>query len=174
MRRMYFNLLALGLILVFNVACNKSSTGTDDEKETEFVATLNDFKGYENWTLKATNTGPDPFLQSAHGVNDNFTRKVYFNDKAKPQNGKFPVGSIIVKELRDANGDLQGALTVLVKRGGSFNSAGNGWEWFMTDTKLSTVMTQGDNETAGGGACAGCHAQANSNNNGQDWVFTKY
>ena len=164
------NVLALALILSTNLACDKNST---DNKEEEFVASTDDFKDYKTWTLKATKNGPDPFLQTAHGVGDTLTRKIYFNATAKPSNGKYPVGSMVLKELTDAQGKLAGAFTVLVKRGGKFNPDGNGWEWFMVSPDFSEVLTQGDNATAGGGVCASCHSAANQNNNGIDWVFTK-
>lgn len=166
------NILVLALMLTTNVACDKNSTD-NNEKEQEFVATTDDFKDYKSWTLKATKNGPDPFLKTAHGVGDTLTRKIYFNSTAKAKDGKYPVGSMVLKELTDASGNLQGAFTVMVKRGGDFNPDGNGWEWFMVSTDFSTVMTQGDNATAGGGMCASCHSAANTNNNGIDWVFTK-
>ncbi len=157
---------ALGLGLL---ACSSSNNG--DDGESEFIATLDDFKDYKSWALVDTAMGPDPFLGQAHGGGP-LTRSIYFKDDAMPQDGEYPKGTIILKELTDANDNVVGALTMLVKRGGDFNPDGNGWEWFMTTTDLDTVMTQGDNATAGGGACAGCHAQANSNNNGTDWVFS--
>ncbi|APF20842.1 cytochrome P460 family protein [Caldithrix abyssi] len=166
------NVLALALLLSVNLACDKKSTDSNDEEQ-EFVATTQDFKDYKNWTLKATETGPDPFLKTAHGVNDNFTRKIFFNATAKASNGEYPVGSMILKELTDDQGNVQGAFTVMVKRGGNFNPDGNGWEWFMVSTDFSTVITQGDNATAGDGNCASCHSAANVNNNGLDWVFTR-
>jgi hypothetical protein len=161
--------LALGLMLI--VGCD-SSTDSDDE-ETEFVAELNDFENYTSWTLVASENGPDPLLQTAHGVGDTLTRNIYFKDDETPGNGRYPKGTMIVKELRDEDGNLTGALTMMVKRGGDFNPDGNGWEWFMTSTDLSTVMTQGNNATAGGGMCANCHSGANTNNNGTDWVFSR-
>ncbi len=168
----FLNVLMFALIFSTQTACDKNSTDSDDGNQ-EFIATTNDFKNYSSWTLKATETGPDPFLKTAHGVTDGFTRKIYFNKTAKVSNGEYPVGSIILKELTDDQGNLQGAFTVMVKRGGKFNPEGNGWEWFMVSTDFSTVLTQGDNATAGDGMCAGCHAAANQNNNGLDWVFTK-
>ncbi len=151
-------------------ACSTTTDSTDDGSK-EFVADLNDFKDYQNWTEVDLLYGPDPLLQAAHGANDGLYRRVYIKDNAQPENGKYPTGTIILKELRTPDGTLTGALTVLVKRDGGFNPDGNGWEWFMTDTDLTTVITQGDNATAGSGACASCHSGANVNNNGTDWVF---
>jgi len=154
---------------VFIWSCSSST----ESEEAEFVATLNDFQGYTSWTKVATSTGPDPLLQAAHGANDPLTRNVFIQDNAQPKNGRYPTGTLIVKELRDGMNGLAGGLTMMVKRGGDFNSSGNGWEWFMTSTDLTTVMTRGDNATAMDGMCASCHAGANVNNNGIDWVFSR-
>ena len=166
-----FKLLIFTLIgtLVF-LSCSSSTDSNEDE---EFKATLDDFAGYTSWTLVASKTGPDPFLASAHGVNDSFTRNIYFKDNASASNGAYGKGALLVKELRDAENNLAGALTMMAKRGGGFNPDGDGWEWFMAATDLSEVLTQGDNAAAAGGACAGCHAQANAGSNGIDWVFSK-
>ncbi len=161
-------LLLLILTGLFLFACSSTTDSTGDK---EFVADLNDFKDYQNWTQVDIQYGPDPLLQAAHGANDGLYRRIYVKNNVQPDNGKYPTGTIFLKELRDPDGNLTGALTMLVKRGGGFNPDGNGWEWFMTDTKLETILTQGDNATAGGGVCAGCHSGANVNNNGTDWVF---
>jgi len=162
------------LLLIFTglliFSCS-STTDSADDSNNEFVADLDDFKNYQNWTEVDLLYGPDPLLQSAHGADDGLYRRIYVKDNVQPENGKYPTGTIILKELRDPDGNLTGALTVMVKRGGGFNPDGNGWEWFMTDTKLETIITQGDDATAGGGACATCHSGANVNNNGTDWVF---
>lgn len=86
--------------LLFVLSCSSSTNSDDDE---EFVATLDDFAGYISWTLIASETSPDPFLGAAHGVNDNFTRNIYFKNDAVASNGKYEKGTLIVKELRDGD-----------------------------------------------------------------------
>ncbi|HID38335.1 MAG TPA: hypothetical protein EYP36_02330 [Calditrichaeota bacterium] len=168
--RIYPLILLLILTGLFLFSCSESSSSIDDVNK-EFIADLDDFKGYQNWTQVDIQYGPDPLLQAAHGTDDGLYRRIYVKNNVQPDNGKYPTGTIILKELRDPDGNLTGALTMLVKRDGGFNPDGNGWEWFMTDTKLETIFTQGDNATAGGGVCASCHSGANVNNNGTDWVF---
>ncbi len=160
-----FTMLILGAIIL------SSCSSTTDTKEQEYIATLDDFKGYTSWTKVATEFGPDPLLMTAHGVTDSLYRAIYIKDNKKAVNGAYPNGTIVLKELQDKMGNVTGALTVMVKRGADFNPDGNGWEWFMTDVNLTTVLTQGDNATAGDGMCATCHAGANTNSNGTDWVF---
>ena len=159
------------LLLVAGALAFSCSSATDEDEE--FIATLADFSGYSSWTKVATEFGPDALLMTAHGTDDSLYRHIYFKDNQKASNGKYPVGTIIVKELKDEMGALTGALTMMVKRGGDFNSDGDGWEWFMTSTDLTTVLTQGDNATAGDGMCASCHTSANVNSNGTDWVFSQ-
>jgi len=167
LRLLVFTLLSS--LVIFSCS---SSTDSDDEEE-EYVAELSDFANYTSWTKVATAVGPDPLLAAAHGANDTLTRNIFFKNDANSSNGKYSKGTLIIKELRDQEGNLTGALTMMAKRGGDFNPDGNGWEWFMTSTDLTTVLTQGNNQTAGEGMCATCHAGANTNNNGIDWVFSK-
>lgn len=165
------NLLAVLFFGLLIMACN-SDNSTEPKNDTEFQAGLQDFKDYKSWKKVATKFGPDPLLQSAHGANDSLFRNIYFKDDAKATTGEYETGTIILKELTDETGNVVG-ITVMAKRGGDFNPSGNGWEWFMTDAQLSQIVTSGDNAQAANGACAGCHSQANSNNNGVDWVFTR-
>ncbi len=142
-------------------ACNSSTTAPTS-------SILDEISGYQNWNVIDVVVGPDPFLASAHGVNNGFTRLIYVN-KAKNNDSTYPEGTIIVKELRNANGDVIGPLTIMLKRSGNYNPAGNGWEWAMTNNSRDSIAAHGDNEAMA--SCAGCHSQANQNNNGSDWVF---
>jgi hypothetical protein len=133
---------------------------------------LADFINYSSWEIIDRTVGPDPLLSVAHGTTDDFTRVVYINPPtAQPVEGSYPVGTIIVKELRNQEGEMVGPLTAMIKRGDNFNPAGNGWEWFMTDEERTAIMTRGDNATAMDGMCAGCHSAATNPANGTDWVF---
>jgi len=138
----------------------------------EYVAELADFIDYANWARIDSAFGPDPLLSTAHGIPDSLSRLVYLKqNNLQPISGRYPTGAIFLKELKNDVGQTVSGLTMMVKRGGSYNSAGNGWEWFMTNVTLDTVVTRGDNVTALNGMCAGCHAGANTGGNGQDWVF---
>ena len=132
---------------------------------------------WTSWFKIDSTRGPDPaglLSNFAHGADTTFDRIVYTNTQAfQPLGGVYPTGTVIVKELRDKDtGDLAGSVTMLVKRGGDFNPDGNGWEWVMATPDLSTVQAQGGNNDQSTAGCVGCHAAANSNDNGVDWVFT--
>jgi cytochrome c553 len=145
---------------------------SDSTTESEELHGLAEFISYSDWEIIDRTVGPDPLLSVAHGTTDDFVRVVYIDPpEAQPVGGSYPVGTIIVKELRDQEGETVGPLTALIKRGGNFNPAGNGWEWFMTNEERTAIMTSGDNETAMDGMCAGCHSAATNPANGIDWVF---
>lgn len=140
---------------------------------TEFVADDNTFKDFMNWTLEATNQGPDPALGGAHAGNDStVTRMVYFKDGQDPANGKYPVGTVIVKHSSNPDQSVN-EFTAMVKRGNDFATSGGDWEWFML-TPDGSIATDGDgNPMRGanlmGGMCISCHTQASN----KDYVFSK-
>ncbi len=167
---------AMALCANCHTQANAAGNGSDWVFKHPKEYTVDDmaaFLDFANWEKVAENFGPDPFLGQAHGVKDSLHRIVWMNYRLKAFDGKYPTGMIIVKELKDRNGNSVGPLTVMVKRGGNFNPDGNGWEWFMTSPARDTIMTRGDNSTAANGICAGCHSQANTGDNGVDWVFTR-
>lgn len=151
-------LAACALISVAIAACSKT-----DEK-TEFVAEVNDFQGYTAWTKMGTKTRTD----------NNQFRTVYINkpEEANRTSGAYPVGTIIVKEIRQTT---QSGTIIryqnMVKRGEGFNPDGNGWEWFLFDgneLSVTTLTRRGDNTvTVGGNTCISCHTGQN------DLVFGK-
>ena len=95
------------------------------------------------------------------------TRHIFINDNAvtRDGNGNYPNGTRLVKEVRRADGSVA-VVTGMVKRGGSFNSANRGWEWFMLDSD-GKITSRGANLFNNG--CNGCHAAGAS----KDYVFTK-
>ncbi len=126
---------------------------------------------YSSWAVVDEVTGDHDFLNAAHGGAD-ATRKVFKNtlhadpNPAGSSGDMWPTGTVFVKEVWQ-DGVLNDARTAMVKRGGSFDPAGDGWEYFMFSGD-GTVLAQGGSETS----CAGCHSHANSSEGyGRDWVF---
>ena len=125
----------------------------------EIKKTISDFKDYLNWRLLRAISGPNPALGGgAHSGDTNYFRLVYVQPaEARPIGGQYPVGTIFVKELRENDngkpGNVTGAITVMVKRGGTFSPEGNGWEYFMTDLAFTQTLAQGGSETM----CFSCH-----------------
>ncbi len=155
--RTFTLLLLLFLILtsaLIFTACSEDDNSTDPADE--FIASEADFDGWQNWTAVGFNKGPADNLGQAHAGNDeNATRWIYMKDMGDmPEGGEYPQGTIIVKEVLDADGSQIG-LVAMVKRGGDFNSQYGGWEWFAWD---GGEMNRGADLM--NNACNNCHAAA--------------
>lgn len=157
--------------LFFEQSCKKE-TKTDAVANSEFIADSNTFADYMNWPVQATKNGMDPSLGMAHAGNDSSaTRSVHFKDGVSPVNGKYPVGSIIVKHTTNSAGTLN-EVTGMVKRGNGFNPTKGDWEFFIltTDGKIAKdlgIELRGANLM--GGMCGNCHVGAIN----KDFVFSK-
>lgn len=157
-------MVGLFMINLFQACKDDDTTDEPTPQEQEFVADSTSFQNYASWSLDAEMMGEDPALGMAHAGNDsNSVRKIYFLDGQAPVNGEYPVGTIIVKETTNDTAFL--ANTAMVKRGGSFNPANDGWEWLLLDQD-GMILDRGADLM--GGACAGCHTNATT-----DWVFSK-
>lgn len=165
------SILMIGIISIMGLSsCSEDNTTTPGLQE--YIADDNSFSDFMSWTLEATNSGPDPALGMAHAGNDSsVTRKIYVKNGQNRVNGKFPVGTIVLKHSSNPSGAVN-QFTAMVKRGNNFNPSGNDWEWFML-TPEGNIAT--DNGTALRGAnlldgmCVGCHSAASS----KDFVFSK-
>ena len=172
-------------------ACNSCHAGATGEEGEDFVfrhpAELAVPAGAE-WTLFAEGLdawarvdsafGPDPFLGTAHGITDDFSREVFRRqDAARAEGGSFPVGTMLLKVVsnRGAEGERvypeEGGWTAMVKRGGGFDPTRGDWEWFVLDPITQTLSARGTGGEVMGGMCAGCHTQA-TGENGADFVFS--
>jgi len=98
----------------------------------------------------------------------NFLGAVYVNEPAAQviaagKSGKFPLGSIIVRE-KVARADEKGPelVVVMIKREPGFNPAGGDWLFLTADGTLTKVR-----ERQKKGSCLGCHKSEHDN----DFVF---
>lgn len=169
------SLKTLGFAILFGISLTffSCSEDTTQANEQEFVADDNSFKDFMSWKLEATNKGPDPALGMAHSGNDStVTRYVYIKNGANRVEGKFPIGTIIVKHSTNPSGSVN-EFTAMVKRGNKFNPEGGDWEWFMLSPD-GKIMIGSDNRPMRGanlmdGMCVGCHSAAAK----KDFVFSK-
>lgn len=161
-KSLYSVLLILIALSILSACSDDNSTSTDSN---EFVAQASNFNGWNGWQIQAVRTGSDPAkLAGAHNSDvESNIRTVYVKDKVMGSNNMYNKGTILVKQVKDKDGN-QLSLVAMVKRGGSFNSTHNGWEWFMLNTD-GTIIARAD--TMLGGACNSCHAKA-----GNDYVFS--
>lgn len=168
MRYSYMLLSAIALVLL--VACSDDDESTAPQTQ-EFVAEQADFAGYRSWQQTVSpRVGPDPggVIGGAHSAEDStITRYIFVKDEGmtRGSDGQFPVGAIFAKEMRNEDGSVA-VVTVMAKRGGSFNASNNGWEWFILNGDGEIQQRGAD---VFGGACNSCHAAAAN----EDYVFTK-
>lgn len=155
-------------------SCKKDEDKTTSPVNSEFIADSNTFVNFMMWPVQATKNGADPSLGMAHAGNDSTAiRRVHFKDGISSVNGKYPVGSIIVKHTTNAAGTLN-EFTGMVKRGNGFNPTKGDWEFFMltSDGKIANDMATGmpmRGANLMGGMCGSCHAGAAS----KDYIFSK-
>ena len=137
----------------------------------EYAAAATDFANYRNWSLIQDTTTVSPYLGGAHKSSDSTAvRRIYKKQLlANPDTAQagYPVGTIVVKEIQQ-NGAVT-EITAMVKRGGTFNSANNGWEWFTLDPATTGIMARGADLMSG--MCNGCHSLAKTSTIGADYVF---
>lgn len=170
------NILLFAAFILVSTFTFQSCKDDEEDPETpvnEFVADDDTFENFMSWQLAATNQGPDPALGMAHGGNDNtVTREIYFKDGQNPSNGKYPVGTVIVKHSKNPDQSVN-EFTAMVKRGNNFAPSGGDWEWFMLMPDGSIATDADGNPMRGadlmGGMCVSCHTQASD----KDYVFSK-
>ncbi|NCP85368.1 MAG: cytochrome P460 family protein [Bacteroidetes bacterium] len=162
----YEKLKIVALLFLSSITLQYCSDAENDSNE--FIADTNTFSSFMNFSLEASNQGPDPALGMAHAGNDStVTRKVYVKDGQDIVNGKYPVGTVIVKH--SMNTDLSvNEITAMVKRGNDFNTEVGDWEWFMLNPADNTILGRGGKDMMNG-MCNACH----SANASKDYVFSK-
>ena len=164
-------LLFLTLTLVTGISvfsCSDTTTNTP----AEFIANDASFANFATFSNDANRTGVDPALGAAHAGNDaTSSRKIYFKNGQAPVNGKYPVGTVVVKHTTNQAGTIN-MITAMAKRGNNFNPTKGDWEFFMLNPNGS-IMTEGSTVMRGAnlmdGMCGGCHNSAVS----KDFIFTK-
>lgn len=157
-------------------ACKKDKNEDPQPTPTpspEFIADTNSFVNFMSWPIQSTKKGPSPSLGTAHVGNDtSVTRSVHFKDGQSPSDGKYPIGTIIVKHSTNPAGSVN-ELTAMVKRGNGFNSSLGDWEFFMLSANGKIAKDGSGNLMRGaslmGGMCGSCHSAASS----KDFIFSK-
>ncbi len=159
--------------------CHMNATGSDGSDHIfthpyEFAVVDGDFDNYADWHFIEEEQGPDAFLGDAHAGNDaNAVRTIYRKQlAANPDDSDwgYPVGTMIVKEVRDIDQNIIG-MTAMAKRGAGFDAVNEDWEWFVLDSNDFSIMARGTGAELMGGMCVGCHNSANSAGAGMDFVF---
>ena len=153
-----FTLLIFSTILILS-AC-ESEKVVDDPNPTpqvEYVATDADFENFRNWSVVKQLSKA---LSEDGRAHTDAARTIWIKqaNATRSQNGQYPNGTILVKEVQGGYG-----IVAMVKRGGTFNASHNGWEWFRLDSAGKISSRNSSN------LCNNCHAQVKD----QDYAFTK-
>jgi hypothetical protein len=129
-----------------------------------FIAFAEDFRGYHSW--EGIDVTGDASLA---GITDGSLVLAYLNRRPPTGSTEFPVGTMIVKEATGGTETHQ--IFAAAKRGGGYNSAAPGWEWFELENLADgndgvRIVWRGvgppAGETYGGdpnGGCNTCHQQ---------------
>ena len=162
--------------LCYLLACllTVQSCNTDNgDTSPEFIADSTSFSEFLNWPLEKTYYGPDPLLaEMAHLNNDSTViREVHFNNGQDPVNGKYPVGTLIVKYSHNPSGTVK-EFTAMAKRGNNFSAQSGDWEFFLLEDGGKIATDSAGMQMRGAdlmdGICIYCHSLASS-----DFVFSK-
>lgn len=177
MKRLLLFALSVYALAIVQVSCRN-----DDEEEIVEPADLNatnqDFLNFANWTLVTKTNGSTSGLGAAHSANDPTAfRWIYIKDnKTRKADGTFPVGTILVKEFRNADGTLKTTNPVaMVKRAKGFNAQAGDWEWFTLDRTTGNIGKNASTgaelrgANLGNGSCNNCHNGAKD----KDFVFSR-
>ena len=172
--------------------CHRAAEGQEGgvdyvfEHPSEFIAENRDFVNYREWVQVDERDDRNPLLGVVHGsTQEGSIRRVYKKQAfATPEDERFgyPIGTIYLKEVQLNNEVIE--ITVMAKRGGSFNDENQNWEWLMLDPsstqenpQIATIdgnLARGANLAQDTPAyCNGCHnvATGEGSTNGSDYVF---
>lgn len=153
-------------MIAFLYSCSSDSSTNPNA---EFIASDADFSNWMGWTLIAEKQGPDAFLGDAHSGNTpNTKRKIYIkqSNAQRGENGQYPKGTIVVKQIIAGDGSNI-MIVAMAKRGGTFNSEDNGWEWFILNSNGS-IQNRGDRLSSN--MCNICHSAVKLN---KDYIYSK-
>jgi hypothetical protein len=156
--KLFICLFSASFLLVLN-ACDseKEDPTPDPTPQTEFVASDADFTNFRSWKVVATLSKAQSDDGRAH---TDAARTIWIKqaNATRSQNGQYPNGTILVKEVEGGYG-----IVAMVKRGGTFNTSHQGWEWIRLDTGGKITSRNASN------VCNNCHVKVKD----LDYVFTK-
>jgi len=149
--------ICVSILVLSSCESEKAENTPDPTPQTEFVAADADFANFRSWTVIRQ---LDRALSEDGRAHTDAARTIWIKqaNATRSQNGQYPNGTILVKEVQGGYG-----IVAMVKRGGTFNSGHQGWEWFKLDTAGKIISRNSSN------LCNSCHAQEKD----QDYVFTK-
>ena len=151
------------VLLVLALAGCGGAPATSDEM---YIAQQSDFASYMTWGAIDLGMATDT---TGHPVGEEYGYR-----NKQPKGGKYPVGTILVKEIHVDDVETDWELFAMVKRGGDYNAGGAvGWEYFtlrLNAQDIPIIETRGPNpadtdsnghgygQAENGVTCNRCHA----------------
>jgi len=125
------------LVMLSGVAAACETAGPTREV---FIASQSDFAEYTTWQQFSLGVA----MNSGHPVGDELGYR-----NLEPEHGAYPVGTILVKEIRVGDTPQQWELFGMMKRGGHYNPSGAmDWEFAtlrLNDDLIPIILTRGAN-----------------------------
>lgn len=138
-------------------SCTNERSPAPAAPSPEFVAQDADVQSFATWQVVRR---LDRALSDDGRAHTDAARTIYVNAAGamRGADGQYPLGTILIKQVEGGYG-----IVGMAKRGGSFNTAHNGWEWLNISAEGRITL-----RTASP-LCNQCHAKARD----QDYVFTR-
>ncbi|MCU0426291.1 MAG: cytochrome P460 family protein [Candidatus Kapabacteria bacterium] len=171
MKTLFYRICVVFAMVVLVYACTQPTPAP--QVPADFIAGDSNLVGVTaQWSRIAGpyvgTAGPDgSFLGTAHSSRDtSVTRTVYARNNfvtiAKDANGRYPVGTILVKYFRRRSDSVIVSGAMMVKRGGAFAATNpTGWEW-ITLNAAGNIANRFVSDSAAA-LCVGCHRTRMSN-----------
>jgi hypothetical protein len=138
----------------------KSTVPTDDNKLHEYLRNGE----YKKFTAQESENHPSAGPHTKYGLPVRVFLDPKLDASLKAGNSTHPAGSGVVKEMYNANGELEGwAVAVKTQKD---SEGGKGWFWY----EVTSTAAEAKPYASGNGIplCFGCHST------GSDYVLTKY
>ena len=158
-------------VAVFLLLAACGTMGATKWGDSAYVTMSDDFSGYESWTkvnhetITGDTTGNlGPAHEGAQGFREVYVNKTGKKVATSAAGYPYPEGTIIVKANSKEKMGAIAALTVMVKRGPTYDPANGNWEYIMTSPAFE-VAAQGKVDM-----CIGCHTAGAA----ADYTFNDY
>jgi hypothetical protein len=172
-----FERVAIAFAALAIVAMGATACAPDDPVEDAgtWAPVPSDCENYESWTsfdLGGDDAGAGGADACAHLLD--VPRTAYINKTPPHGSTEFPVGTMIIKEIKTTPDPSTWQVFAMAKRGGGFDPGSGcvGWEWYGLDApdggggchfQWSGTQPTANEAYASCGPCASCHSSAQSN-----------